>query len=201
MLDNKHVQTAPQMTRIPFRDLALEEVIGIGGFGKVYRGKITDATRSGKSNTDLSRSVREGLWRGEEVAVKAARRETDDDRNGVLNGLLQEANLFWILNHRNIVRLRGICLEEPNLCLILEYCSGGPLNRVLTAKRIPPAVLVDWAIQIAEGQSSLIIPFMALIYSMVFARWLCLCIPSMRRNELFALRGTSLAHSSRFEIV
>ena len=90
-----------------------------------------------------------------EVAVKAARRDTEEDRNAVIDNVLQEASLFWVLNHRNIVRLKGICLEEPNLCLILEYCSGGPLNRVLAGKRIPPDVLVDWAVQIAEGMSYL----------------------------------------------
>ncbi|XP_057568057.1 mitogen-activated protein kinase kinase kinase 10 isoform X2 [Hippopotamus amphibius kiboko] len=42
---------------IPFHELQLEEIIGVGGFGKVYR----------------------ALWRGEEVAVKAARLDPERD--------------------------------------------------------------------------------------------------------------------------
>ncbi|RWS04910.1 Mitogen-activated protein kinase kinase kinase 9-like protein [Dinothrombium tinctorium] len=114
-------------------DLKFEEVIGVGGFGKVYR----------------------GYYRNEEVAIKAARREPDDDKNDVRESVIQEAKLFWLLNHSNIVSLKGVCLEDPNYCIVLEYCSGGSLNRVLNGRRIPPDVLVDWAIQIAQGMDYL----------------------------------------------
>lgn len=36
----------------------------------------------------------------------------------------------------------------------MEYASGGSLNRTL-GRKIPPDVLVDWAIQIAEGMNYL----------------------------------------------
>jgi serine/threonine protein kinase len=42
-------------------------------------------------------------------------------------------------------------LEEPNLCLVMEYARGGTLNRALTGRRIPPHILVNWAVQIARG--------------------------------------------------
>ena len=45
--------------------------------------------------------------------------------------------------------------QEPNLCLVMEYARGGPLNRVLTGRKIRPSVLVDWAIQIARGMNYL----------------------------------------------
>ena len=61
----------------------------------------------------------------------------------------QEGKLFWLLKHQNIISLHGICLEDPNLCLIMEYARGGPLNRILSSgRRISPDVLVDWAIQV-----------------------------------------------------
>lgn len=37
----------------------------------------------------------------------------------------------------------------------MEYARGGPLNRVLTGRKIRPGVLVDWAIQIARGMNYL----------------------------------------------
>lgn len=46
-------------------------------------------------------------------------------------------------------------MQEPNLCLVMEYARGGPLNRVLTGRKVRPSVLVDWAIQIARGMNYL----------------------------------------------
>lgn len=114
---------------IEFSELTLEEIIGIGGFGKVYR----------------------AVWRGSEVAVKAARRDPDEDEAQTLESVRQEAKLFAMLNHPNIMALLGVCLLEPNLCLVMEYARGGSLNRALAGKRIPPCTLVDWAVQIARG--------------------------------------------------
>ncbi|XP_065348084.1 uncharacterized protein slpr isoform X5 [Cloeon dipterum] len=118
---------------IDFNDLTLEEVIGVGGFGKVYRAYLT----------------------GEEVAVKAARQAPDEDPSVTLESVRQEARLFWMLQHENIVSLKGVCLTPPNLCLVMEYARGGPLNRVLQGRKIRPNVLVDWAIQIARGMNYL----------------------------------------------
>uniref|UniRef100_A0A8C6X7Y9 mitogen-activated protein kinase kinase kinase n=1 Tax=Naja naja TaxID=35670 RepID=A0A8C6X7Y9_NAJNA len=101
-----------------FRDLTLEEVIGVGGFGKVYRGS----------------------WRGQLVAVKRVR---------------QEARLFAMLKHANIISLKAVCLQGPNLCLVMEYAAGGPLSRMLAGRRIPPHILINWAVQIAQGMEYL----------------------------------------------
>lgn len=47
--------------------------------------------------------------------------------------------------------MRGVCLEQPNLCLVLEYCAGGALNRLYSGRLISADILVDWALQIAQG--------------------------------------------------
>lgn len=119
--------------RVSFSELKLEEVIGVGGFGKVYR----------------------GYWDDEVVAVKAARQDANEDIEVIKESVLQEARLFWVLQHENIVSLKGVCLEEPNLCLVMEYARGGPLNRVLCGRKIRPDILVDWAIQVAKGMAYL----------------------------------------------
>ncbi|XP_061693173.1 mitogen-activated protein kinase kinase kinase 21 isoform X1 [Syngnathoides biaculeatus] len=115
--------------QIPFTELVLEEIIGVGGFGKVYR----------------------GTWKGQEVAVKAARQDPDEDITATAASVKQEAKLFSMLQHPNIIKLEGVCLDEPNLCLVMEYARGGTLNRALTGRRIPPHILVNWAVQIARG--------------------------------------------------
>ncbi|KAK7902047.1 hypothetical protein WMY93_018816 [Mugilogobius chulae] len=126
--------TAPERVpgapvQIPFSELVLEEIIGVGGFGKVYR----------------------GTWKDQEVAVKAARQDPDEDITATAASVKQEAKLFSMLQHPNIIKLEGVCLEEPNLCLVMEYARGGTLNRALTGRRIPPHILVNWAVQIARG--------------------------------------------------
>jgi len=114
---------------IEFDDIELKEIIGVGGFGKVYR----------------------GLWRGDEVAVKAACQEAGETMSATIEKVRQEAKLFWLLDHSNIIALKGVCLREPNVCLVMEYAQGGSLSCILTGSRIPADVLVDWAIQIARG--------------------------------------------------
>lgn len=124
-----HFVLLSSVLEIDFSELTLEEIIGVGGFGKVYR----------------------AVWRGSEVAVKAARRDPDEDPEQTLESVRQEAKLFAMLNHPNIMALLGVCLLEPNLCLVMEYARGGALNRALAGKRVPPCTLVDWAVQIARG--------------------------------------------------
>lgn len=114
--------------QIDFKELKLNDVIGVGGFGKVFH----------------------ATWRNQVVAVKVAHQDPDEPGATVAN-VCQEAKLFWLLDHPNIVSLRGVCLQEPNLCLVMEYAAGGSLNRVLNGRQIPPDILVDWAMQIAKG--------------------------------------------------
>ncbi|KAK2531508.1 hypothetical protein Q9233_005760 [Columba guinea] len=132
---------AGSLTEIDFQHLELQEIIGVGGFGKVYR----------------------ATWRGQEVAVKAARQDPDEDITATAESVRQEAKLFSMLRHPNIIALHGVCLREPNLCLVMEFARGGSLNRALAAaaapgagaarggRRIPPHILVNWAVQIARG--------------------------------------------------
>ena len=91
-----------------------------------------------------------------EVAIKAARNMIDATPEVARDRILQEGRLFWLLKHENIISLHGICLEDPNMCLIMEFARGGPLNRILgNGRRIRPDVLVDWAIQVARGMNYL----------------------------------------------
>ncbi|KAM9113065.1 mitogen-activated protein kinase kinase kinase 10 [Pangshura tecta] len=123
----------PLPLEISFQELLLDEIIGVGGFGKVYK----------------------GVWRGEEVAVKAARQDPDEDISTTAESVRQEARLFCMLHHPNIIALKAVCLQPPNLCLVMEYARGGALSRALAGRKVPPHVLVNWAVQIARGMNYL----------------------------------------------
>lgn len=114
---------------IDYRDVKLDDLIGVGGFGKVYRGS----------------------YGSQDVAVKVARENADEDVSVTIDNVRKEAMLFWLLRHKNIVSLLGVCLTPPDLCLVMEYARGGSLNRVLSGRKIQPSVLLNWAMQIADG--------------------------------------------------
>lgn len=101
---------------IDFRELRLEEVIGIGGFGRVYR----------------------GVWRGEVIAVKAARQDPDDDPAITLENVRQEAMVFWKLHHVNIVALKGVCLQVHRLCDLVRRAHANHSSAYLCRCRRNP---------------------------------------------------------------
>ena len=115
---------------ISYDQLNMADLIGVGGFGKVFRGH----------------------YQGQEIAIKTARAPMDEDIDVTRERVRQEARLLWVMKHTNVISLKGVCLEGPDMCLIMEYARGGSLNRVLqSVRRIGPDVLIDWAIQIARG--------------------------------------------------
>lgn len=126
-------QEEATLEMIDFNELKLEEIIGVGGFGKVYH----------------------GFWGDQEVAIKAAKIDPDEDVNSTMRNVVKEARLFSLLSHPNIISLKGVCLKQPNLCIVLEYAQGGAINRFLTGNKLPPQILVDWALQIAVGMNYL----------------------------------------------
>lgn len=129
-------------------------MIGAGGFGEVKKAYL---------GNDV-------------VAVKEARHNPELDYDVTMKNVLQEAKLFCMLKHKNIVSLRGVCLKAPKFCLVMDYAKGGSLNRILASnRRIPPEVLIDWAIQIARGMNYLHTSApISIIHRYSYNSW-CLC--------------------------
>ncbi|KAK9727199.1 hypothetical protein RND81_05G264800 [Saponaria officinalis] len=90
-----------------FRDT---ELLGTGGFGKVYKGVLP-------SNGML-------------VAVK---RVSHDSRQGMKEFLAEVASMRR-LTHRNLVQLLGYCRRKGELLLVYEYMIHGSLDRLLFTK-------------------------------------------------------------------
>ncbi|XP_073313005.1 L-type lectin-domain containing receptor kinase VII.1-like [Primulina huaijiensis] len=80
-------------------------VIGLGGNGKVYKGKLPG---------------------GAEIAVKRISHETSEG----LRGFLAEISSLGRLKHRNLVGLRGWCKKEKgSLILVYDYMENGSLDK------------------------------------------------------------------------
>ncbi|XP_053393638.1 uncharacterized protein LOC128555395 [Mercenaria mercenaria] len=83
--------------KIPYVELKLASKIGCGGFGEVYFAK----------------------WKETVVAVKKLKAESVSKRR--LDDFAREMMLYCQLDHTNIVRFIGACVERPNLCIVMEY--------------------------------------------------------------------------------
>lgn len=112
---------------IPFNDLELGKILGRGSFSIVSQAN----------------------WRGEDCAVKLLIPNAGDEADQ-LASLIEEANINVDLAHANIVKFHGLCTEQPNLCLIMEFIDGGSLASRLKKGTLEAATMVEWAIQVRE---------------------------------------------------
>ncbi|KAL6643748.1 hypothetical protein ACP70R_018514 [Stipagrostis hirtigluma subsp. patula] len=105
-------------------------VLGCGGHGMVYRGTLDD---------------------GIEVAIKKSKVIDDDCREEFVNEII----ILSQINHRNIVRLLGCCLDVDVPMLVYEFISNGTLFEFLhkndRRSPIPLDLRLNIAIQSAEA--------------------------------------------------
>ncbi|XP_068649237.1 probable LRR receptor-like serine/threonine-protein kinase At1g05700 [Aristolochia californica] len=105
-----------------------QRVLGKGGFGTVYYGRMSDGTQ---------------------VAVKLL----SQNRQGS-SEFQTEALLLTRVYHRNLVHLIGYCAEGDKTALILEYMQQGNLSKLLLDKNRTP---LSWgqrlriALDVAQG--------------------------------------------------
>uniref|UniRef100_A0A6N2KY45 non-specific serine/threonine protein kinase n=1 Tax=Salix viminalis TaxID=40686 RepID=A0A6N2KY45_SALVM len=94
-----------------------ENKLGQGGFGPVYKGVMED---------------------GKEIAVKRLSRTSGQG----LREFMNEVNLIARLQHRNLVKLLGCCLEKNEKLLVYEYMPNKSLDVFLYDSTM--RVQLDW---------------------------------------------------------
>jgi eukaryotic-like serine/threonine-protein kinase len=104
--------------------------LGIGGMGEVYRARDPQLQR--------------------DVAIKLlpAAFSRDPDRQRRFE---QEARATGSLNHPNILAVHDIGVHEGATWIVAELLEGETLRQRMDARLLPPRVVIDYAIQIANG--------------------------------------------------
>lgn len=106
-----------------------KHLIGIGGFGRVYKGVLL------KSKL--------------EIAVKKI---AHDSKQGIKE-FVAEAVSIGRLQHRNLVRLLGYCRRKGELILVYQYMSNGSLDKYLYDQE-KPTLSWDQRFKIIKGIAS-----------------------------------------------
>jgi serine/threonine protein kinase len=57
-----------------------------------------------------------------------------------ITAFLNEAQVLASLKHDNVVKLHGVCVAPPSLCLVLDLCEGN-LRELIAANNSAPATL------------------------------------------------------------
>lgn len=82
-----------------------------------------------------------GRLGNELVAVKKVKDKTEADIKHLRK-----------LNHPNIVAFKGVCIQPPCYCIVMEYCPYGQLYDLLkNGRQIAPNTAIEWSKQIASG--------------------------------------------------
>ena len=108
----------------------LEQSLGMGGMGQVYRARDTRLDRT--------------------VAIKVLSRDTAYD-DASRRRFLNEARAASSLNHPNIVALYDICTENSTEFLVMEFVEGQTLKDLIAKEAIDLELLTRLTSQVAQA--------------------------------------------------
>jgi len=117
-------------SQISINELEIRKEIGEGTYGRVCVGK----------------------WKKYRVALKFCH------NGGKIDEFMREANLMISLPpHPNVVRMYGVSIDGTQPIIVMEYCAGGSLDKLLYDKGLPISneQKIRWVHEVAEGMCHL----------------------------------------------
>lgn len=108
----------------------VNELIGEGGMGLVFKAR----------DTQLNRSVA--------IKVLPSDRLSDPERK---RRFLQEAKAASVLNHPNIITVHGITHERDADFIVMEFVAGKTLDQLIPSKGLPLKQAVKYGLEIADA--------------------------------------------------
>lgn len=128
---------------------ALQQRLGSGSFATVYKGvrvpanllrqqKVEELTAGASSVTDESAdrcSASDDMSAPEIVAIKAIARTSEKLTKKVLQNLEIEISILRTYRHPNIVCMHNVQKTDRHFYLILEYCGGGDVQRLIRTRQ------------------------------------------------------------------
>ena len=107
------------------------ELIGHGGMSNVFKAydRVTGGT----------------------LAIKESRRTGKQDNQTMELNLATEANLLKNLYNPHLPRIYDIIEDSDHIMIIMDFVEGVSLDKYLQQNgAVPPALVIDWSIQICE---------------------------------------------------
>uniref|UniRef100_A0A0E0PJQ5 non-specific serine/threonine protein kinase n=1 Tax=Oryza rufipogon TaxID=4529 RepID=A0A0E0PJQ5_ORYRU len=103
--------------KLATENFSSQNILGEGGFGPVYKGKLPD---------------------GRVIAVK----QLSQSSHQGTNQFVTEVATISAVQHRNLVRLHGCCIDSKTPLLVYEYLENGSLDRAIFGQN---SFNLDWA--------------------------------------------------------
>eukprot|EP01090_Pellita_catalonica_P021978 TRINITY_DN8376_c0_g1_i1.p1 TRINITY_DN8376_c0_g1~~TRINITY_DN8376_c0_g1_i1.p1 ORF type:complete len:930 (+),score=157.90 TRINITY_DN8376_c0_g1_i1:46-2835(+) len=116
---------------INVNEIEIEEKIGQGGFGVVYKGN----------------------WRGTAVAIKKLIHDEMEEADYV--EFVKEIEIMSKLRHPNCVLFLGACLDRKQMCIVTEFLEKGNMAQVLKSEKLKWRTKLRMARQAAQGMAYL----------------------------------------------
>jgi len=120
-----------EMIGTTFGNYRIDDKLGEGGMGVVYRA----------TDTELGRAV----------AIKTLLTDPSLDQEGLAARFLREAKAASRLQHPSIVTIHHFGVEGNTRYIVMEYVEGKTLKKVIGNEPMPISTLLEVAIQVADG--------------------------------------------------
>lgn len=113
---------------------ALQQRLGSGSFATVYKG-VKVSSPSTSTTTDGGGDSQSEEAAASTVAIKAITRMSEKLTKKVLENLELEISILRTYRHPNIVCLHNVQKTDRHFYLILEYCGGGDVQRLIRTRK------------------------------------------------------------------